>query len=161
MDWAKGLIYLGSICGAIAAIKKLIIPYFERAVKDIMSSSFNQLHQEQLQHNKEISQTLDKLDKKIDKVEDTTKNQILMFQSLQKQINENELDRIRQEMVNFSHQCHNKGTYTQSEFDYIFKLHSKYERLIEETGLPNGVIDAEYSYILNCYLALDKEKESD
>ena len=43
MDWAKGLIYLGSICGAIAAIKKLIIPYFERAVKDIMSSSFNQL----------------------------------------------------------------------------------------------------------------------
>ena len=28
MDWAKGLIYLGSICGAIAAIKKLIIPYF-------------------------------------------------------------------------------------------------------------------------------------
>ena len=67
-----------------------------------------------------------------------------MFQSLQKQINENELDRIRQEMINFSRQCHNKESYTQSEFDYIFKLHSKYERLIEETGLPNGVIDAEY-----------------
>lgn len=63
-------------------------------------------------------------------------------------------------MINFSHQCHNKGICTQSEFDYIFKLHSKYERLIEETGLPNGVIDAEYSYILSCYLALDKEKES-
>ena len=70
---------------------------------------------------------------------------------LTKQIDENEKDRIRWEVLDFANSCRNGRRHTRDEFQHIVTLHDKYKRLLEKTGDKNGVFDVEYKYIQTLY----------
>ncbi len=76
---------------------------------------------------------------------------------LMKQVDENEKDRIRWEILDFANSCRNGRKHTRDEFQHIVTLRDKYKKLLEKTHDTNGVFDVEYKYIQDLYAErLDK-----
>lgn len=68
-----------------------------------------------------------------------------------KQVDENEKDRIRWEVLDFANSCRNDRKHTRDEFQHIVALHDKYKKLLKKTNDTNGVFDLEYKYIQDLY----------
>lgn len=66
-------------------------------------------------------------------------------------IDENEKDRIRNEVLSFATSCRRGIHHTKDEFEHIITVHGKYERLLEKTNDENGVFTEEYKYIVEIY----------
>ncbi len=73
------------------------------------------------------------------------------YDEQRKTIDENEMDRIRWEVLDFANACRNHRKHTKDEFQHIIALNTKYHDLLKKYGEENGVFDAEYSYILELY----------
>lgn len=79
--------------------------------------------------------------------------------STEKEIDENEKDRIRWEILDFANSCRNGVRHTKDEFQHIITLNDKYKRLLAKTHDVNGVFDSEYAYIQELYA--DRQKKND
>lgn len=64
---------------------------------------------------------------------------------------ENEMDRIRSEVLDFANSCRNKRRHTKEEFDHIFDLNDKYKALLEKNGQQNGRFEEAFAYICTLY----------
>lgn len=69
----------------------------------------------------------------------------------QKSIDENEMDRIRWEVLGFANACRNHRKHSKDEFQHIIAINTKYHDLLKKYDQENGVFDAEYAYILELY----------
>ena len=78
---------------------------------------------------------------------------------LEKTIDENEIDRIRYEVLDFANSCRNNRRHTKDEFDHIIDLNDKYHKLLDKYSQENGVFDAEYAYILRLYKKCQDEND--
>ena len=65
----------------------------------------------------------------------------------EKEADENEMDRIRSEVLDFANSCRLKRRHTKEEFDHIFALNDKYQTLLEKTGQQNGRFEDAFEYI--------------
>lgn len=79
--------------------------------------------------------------------------------STEKEIDENEKDRIRWEILDFANTCRNGIKHTKDEFQHIITLNDKYKRLLAKTHDVNGVFDSEYAYIQELYT--ERQKKND
>ena len=84
----------------------------------------------------------------IDKVDD-----------LGKIVDDNEIDRIRWEILDFANSCRNGRKHTYGEFVHIIELNGKYHKILDKRELTNGQIDAEYSYILELFQECQRENK--
>lgn len=66
-------------------------------------------------------------------------------------VDDNEIDRIRWEILDFSNSCRQGKKHTLDEFVHIIELNEKYHKILERRKLTNGRIDLEYSYIVGIY----------
>ena len=66
-------------------------------------------------------------------------------------VDDNEIDRIRWEILDFANSCRNKRRHTREEFLHIINLNEKYHKILDERGMTNGQIDIEYEYIEGLY----------
>ena len=76
-----------------------------------------------------------------------------------KSIDENEMDRIRWEVLDFANACRNGVRHTKDEFQHIIALNGKYHVLLDKYKMENGVFDAEYEYILELYKELQHNND--
>lgn len=90
-------------------------------------------------------------DKKIETLITTTGKMEKNINALQTNINENEKDRIRWEILDFANSCRNGRKHTKDEFQHIVTLNDKYKNLLALTGDKNGVFEIEYDYIKKIY----------
>ena len=75
------------------------------------------------------------------------------------QVDENEKDRIRWEVLDFANSCRNGRRHTKDEFQHIITLDGKYKALLKKTGDTNGVFDAEYQFIRELYA--ERQRKND
>lgn len=68
-----------------------------------------------------------------------------------KSIDQNEMDRIRWEVLDFANACRNHVKHTKDEFQHVIALNEKYHELLDKYDDTNGVFDAEYEYISELY----------
>ena len=87
--------------------------------------------------NGEVMKRIDKLEENIGKLEQN--------------VDTNEMDRIRWEVLDFANSCRNGRRHTKDEFEHIITLVKKYEQLLEKLGKENGVFELEYQYIKELY----------
>ena len=92
------------------------------------------------------------VDKRLQRLEERADDQ-------RKSIDENEMDRIRWEVLDFANACRNHVRHTKDEFQHIISLNAKYHKLLEKYDQQNGVFDAEYDYILEMYKELQHNNE--
>ena len=76
---------------------------------------------------------------------------------LEANVDTNEMDRIRWEVLDFANSCRNGRRHTQDEFEHIVTLVKKYEGLLEKLGKENGVFEMEYKYIVKLYEKCQQE----
>ena len=89
--------------------------------------------------------------KQIDALIEKTDNMKEDIKTLTTNMNENEKDRIRWEILDFANSCRNGRRHTKDEFQHIITLNDKYKNLLALTGDKNGVFEAEYDYIRRLY----------
>ena len=77
--------------------------------------------------------------------------------NIDKEVKENEKDRIRWEILDFANSCHNHRKHTRDEFKHIIELNDKYAKLLEKTKDRNGVFKVEYEYIQRLYNKLNEK----
>lgn len=82
---------------------------------------------------------------------------IKMVNSIDKDVKENEKDRIRWEILDFANSCHNHRKHTRDEFKHIIELNDKYNTLLNATNDKNGVFRVEYEYIERLYNKLNEK----
>lgn len=70
---------------------------------------------------------------------------------LQGNVDANEKDRIRWEILDFANSCRHGDKHSQDEFRHISDLHDKYKALLKKTDDQNGVFDTEYEWIQSIY----------
>ena len=70
---------------------------------------------------------------------------------LSRTVDQNEIDRIRYEIMDFANSCRNHRRHTKDEFHHIVEINIKYHALIKKHDIQNGVLDAEYAYIEKTY----------
>ena len=88
---------------------------------------------------------------RIDEIAKTQNDQQQKLVELQDSMDDNEIDRIRWEILDFANSCRNGRLHTQDEFIHIISLNTKYHDILAKRNLSNGLIDLEYSYIENLY----------
>lgn len=71
--------------------------------------------------------------------------------TIEKNVTENEKDRIRWEILDFANSCRNGRKHTRDEFQHIITLNTKYRRLLAQTNDANGVFEVEMEYIKQIY----------
>ena len=89
--------------------------------------------------------------KRIDALIEKTDNMKEDIKTLTTNMNENEKDRIRWEILDFANSCRNGRRHTKDEFQHIITLNDKYKNLLALTGDKNGVFEAEYDYVKRLY----------
>lgn len=82
---------------------------------------------------------------------------IQIVNNIDKEVKENEKDRIRWEILDFANSCHNHRKHTRDEFKHIIELNDKYAKLLEKTKDRNGVFKVEYEYIQRLYNKLNEK----
>ena len=142
--WAAGV--LGAIIAIFAIIKKPIANLVKRK-RELKERKDNKLYS--------IIDTIDQSVKQSLKQND---EQLLLMNNFNKKLKEienkvdaNEIDRIRWEILNFANICKRQTHCNADEFQHIFTLYDKYERLIEENGLKNGLIEVEIDFLRDFY----------
>lgn len=88
---------------------------------------------------------------RIDEISTKQNNQEKKLDDLQDSLDDNEIDRIRWEILDFANSCRNGRLHTQDEFIHIISLNTKYHDILAKRNLTNGLIDLEYSYIETLY----------
>ena len=78
------------------------------------------------------------------KIKDDIKNLSNMFVDL-------EIQDIRWNILNFCSALSNGKNFSNEYYDYVFKLYDKYEKMLRENGLTNGLIEQSISYIQEKY----------
>lgn len=84
------------------------------------------------------------MNKKLENVEDSV-------EEIKTDIDANEKDRIRWEILEFANSCRNGINHSHDEFRHISDLHDKYVKLLKRTDDQNGVFNTEYEWIQSIY----------
>ena len=92
-----------------------------------------------------------KLIAKVDEQGKQIKEQGDQIKDLDKKIDMNEIDHIRWEILNFANSCRNQQRHTKDEFEHIINLHEKYNQILAERDLTNGLVTIEYEYVEEIY----------
>lgn len=114
-----------------------VIGLFVQSPRRSSSADHGHLQMDWQGHNGEVLQRISGLETRADQQ--------------RRSIDENEMDRIRWEVLDFANACRNHVKHTKDEFQHIIALNGKYHKLLEKYGIENGVFDAEYDYILELY----------
>ena len=149
---------LSAIAGIIALIRKPFLIWqekrqAERKAKEDVSSSLCGL--------KEVTE---KLFQQITllSTENSAQNRVfqqllLALTELKRTMDENEIDRIRWEILTFANMCRRQVRNTKDEFVHIINLYHKYHALLEAQGRENGQITMEFAYISKLFMKLSEE----
>lgn len=68
-----------------------------------------------------------------------------------REMDENEMDTIRTTVLDFANSCRLKRRHTKEEFDHIFALNDKYQKLLQKTGQQNGRFEEAFDFIRDLY----------
>lgn len=135
---------LGQLFSALTVFIGLVLTYIEfskrikwNPLSDMLKWFGSKLTAPIYAKIEEQSKQYDCLASKIDGLRDTQ--------------DDNEIDRIRWEILNFARSCRSGEWHATDEFEHIMDLNVKYHGLLDRRNLKNGRIDLEYNYIVRTY----------
>lgn len=79
--------------------------------------------------------------------------------AVEKKIDQNEIDRIRWEILAFANSCRNGKRHTKDEFSHIIQQNDKYHNILNAYNMKNGQIDADYEYIEGLYKRCQEQND--
>ena len=101
--------------------------------------------------NAEVKEDIGNVRSEVNGVKSEVSNLKNDFINMQTEMDLNEMDRIRWDILSFANSCRHGRLHTKDEFEHIIRLEEKYDKLLEKTNTTNGVFEEEYKYILEIY----------
>ena len=139
-----------SIAMSITAIIALLSMVFKPIRKGV-SFVFNKIW-EKKDNNAVILTKIENVESALSAKVDSLKSELSdKIMEVADKNDENEMDRIRWEILDFANSCRNGRRHTKDEYQHIIALNDKYLKMIESRGIINGVFEAEYEYIMHLY----------
>lgn len=103
--------------------------------------------------NEDLKIKFENIEKDIDEIKKKQEEQSKQMKQQEKDIDIAELNRLKQEILDFSNRLQQKQKFVAEEYRTIMDCYSRYHGIIDKyEDLENGKIDPEYQYILNHYL---------
>ena len=90
-------------------------------------------------------------------LEEKLEKQTATLDTIRDSVDDNEIDRIRWEILSFANSCRYGTHHSIEEFDHIIEIYEKYHQILDRRKLQNGKIDLEYGYIVDIYKTCQKE----
>lgn len=85
----------------------------------------------------------------------STLNQVSAnMEALTKQLLEEKIQRMRWRILDFSDSLANGNSASLEQFNNIIETHTKYENILQENSMSNGLVSASYEFILQKYQEL-------
>lgn len=83
-----------------------------------------------------------------------------LLDKCEKRANIDKAKRCRGEVLSFANSCKNDAKHTKDEFLHIIDAHKTYEKLCElYPEIENGIVEAEYKYIMDVYYECQRENK--
>lgn len=73
------------------------------------------------------------------------------LESLTKMFIDKEIDDMRWEILNFCSALSNGRTYNREAFDHVLKVYDKYETILEENNMENGLVEQSIKFVREAY----------
>ena len=145
-----GVIAIYTICEKFFSIVKIPFKWAKNNDDD---------HNMLLRHDEEIKELSTKHDtdtKKIAGEESEIRKEItkLTHMFLDKQI-----DDMRYEILDFASSLSSGRKHNRESFDHILRIYKKYEQILEENGMENGLVEESIKYIQESYRVALKSGE--
>ena len=64
---------------------------------------------------------------------------------------EKEIDDMRWEILNFCSALSNGRKYNRESYDHVFSIYEKYERILKENKMENGLVEESMAFIRERY----------
>ena len=93
------------------------------------------------------------------KIVDAIGDMNLKLDEMHKSQDENEMVRLRWEILSFADSCKSGNKHSKDAFHHIIETNDKYHNIIEKRNFTNGVIDAEMDYIMSTYRDLRERND--
>ena len=98
--------------------------------------------------NKSVEEKVQKLEQTFDTRLDGLDSKV---DELELKTDDNEIYRLRFEILDFANSCQNGRQHTREEFDHVLDALVRYERIIERRGMKNGQIEQAHRYLERLY----------
>ncbi len=132
---------IATVVGCISACMALSIAII-KPLRQWVIDSFVRTSQQNA-----LNEKIDKMDKKMDKVLDQNEQHEARLTRVEKNVLENEADRIRAELFDCGNRCRRGIRLHPEEFDHIKEIYRKYTEVLHQ----NHEGETEYNFIHNYY----------
>lgn len=116
-------------------------------------------YQEIVQWREDINEIVKGLEGVNLKIVETINNMNSKLDEMYESQDENEMNRLRWEILSFADSLKCGEKHSQDAFHHIIEVNDKYHRIITKRGFVNGVIDAEMEYVKETYKKLLKNND--
>lgn len=153
----KGVFIL--MAGIIAA--HTIIGKFSEIIKKPVSwvRKKNEDHAMLLKHEQEIKDLAAKHKSDTDKINDKESEIKKEITKLTGMFLDKQIDDMRYEILDFASSLSSGRKHNRESFDHILRTYQKYEKILEDNGMENGLVDESIKYIQEAYHDLLKRGE--
>lgn len=128
---------VGCVSACIALLVTIIKPLRQSIINSFVEKSAD----------KSRDDTIDKMDKKIDTLLENHKKFESRLNSVEKNVLENEADRLRSEIFDCGNRCRRRIRLHPEEMDHIRDVYEKYSKVLKQ----NGPGEKEFNFITDYY----------
>ena len=152
LDFTAFISGLFILMAGIIAIYTIVGKFSEVIGKPVKWVRQRQIDHDLLERNKkDIKALSDKHDEDTKKYEASHQELINDVKKLTSLFVEKEIDDMRWEILNFCSALSNGRKYNRESYAHVFSIYEKYERILEENKMENGLVEESMSFIKERY----------
>lgn len=152
LDFTAFVLTIFVIMSGVIAMYTIIGKFSELIGKPVKWVKQNKLDHDLLEKNKkDIKDLSDKHKADTKKYEASHQELIDDVRKLTSLFVEKEIDDIRWEILNFCSALSNGRKYNRESYAHVFSIYEKYERILKENGMENGLVEESMSFIRERY----------
>ena len=160
LDFTAFIITVFVIMSGVIAIYTIIGKFSELIGKPVKwVKGKNEDHDMLLRHDKEIKNWADKHKNDTDKINNEESEIKKDITKLTNMFLEKQIDDMRYEILDFASSLSSGRKHNKESFGHILSIYQKYERILEENGMENGLVEESIKYIREAYRDLLKRGE--
>lgn len=152
LDFTTVILTVFIIMSGIIAIYNIIGKFSEVIGKPVKWVKQRQIDHDLLEKNKrDIKALSDKHEEDTIKYEASHQELIDDVKKLTSLFVEKEIDDMRWEVLNFCSALSNGRKYNRESYAHVFSIYEKYERILEENNMENGLVEESMAFIRERY----------
>lgn len=152
LDYAAVILAIFIIMSGIIAVYNIIGKFSEIIGNPVKWVAQRQIDHRLLEQNEKDIKTLsNKYEEYAKKNEESHNELIKEVKKLTDLFIKKELEDMRWEILNFCSSLSNGRTYNRESYAHVFSLYEKYEKVLEENEMGNGLVEESMAFIRERY----------